>query len=145
MIYERSAGVLIYRQLKDSREYLILHYPGGHFEFPKGHMEGDETERETALRELKEETGLETIIWIEGYREKIHYEYHRGAELMSKDVIFFLARTRQKKVTISFEHKGSMWLPYKEALEQLTFKNAKDLLQKAEAHLRNIDAKATPK
>jgi 8-oxo-dGTP pyrophosphatase MutT (NUDIX family) len=136
MIYERSAGIIIFRQLKEGREYLILHYPGGHFEFPKGHMEKDETERETAFRELKEETGLDQIVWMEGYREKIHYLYHRGEELMSKDVIFFLARTRQKKITLSFEHKGAMWLPYKEALEQLTFKNAKDLIQKAEAFLK---------
>ena len=136
MIYERSAGILIFRQLKDGREYLLLHYPGGHFDFPKGHMEKDETERETALRELKEETGLDKIIWIEGYREKIHYDYRRGENLMSKDVIFFLARTRQKKITISFEHKGSLWLPYKDAVEKLTFATAKDLLRKAEKFLK---------
>ena len=135
MIHERSAGIVIYRQMKEGREYLILHYPGGHFEFAKGHIEKGESEREAAIRELKEETGLEKIIWIEGYREKIHYEYMRGEELMSKDVIFFLARTRQKKITISFEHKGAMWLPYKEAYNKLTFINAKNLIRKAETHV----------
>lgn len=136
MIYERSAGILIFRQLEDGREYLLLHYPGGHFDFPKGHMEKDETERETALRELKEETGIDNITWIEGYREKIHYVYRRGPNMMSKDVIFFLARTRQKKIIISFEHKGSLWLPYKDALEKLTFASAKELLKKAEKFLK---------
>jgi 8-oxo-dGTP pyrophosphatase MutT (NUDIX family) len=136
MIYERSAGILIYRQLKEGREYLLLHYPGGHFDFPKGHIEKDESDRVTALRELKEETGIEQIVWIEGYREKIHYIYRRGSEMMSKDVIFFLARTRQKKVRISFEHQASLWLPYNEAYQKLTFRNAKDLLKKAETLLK---------
>jgi bis(5'-nucleosidyl)-tetraphosphatase len=136
MIYERSAGILIFRQLEEGREYLLLHYPGGHFDFPKGHMEKDETERETALRELKEETGLDKITWIEGYREKIHYDYRRAENMMSKDVIFFLARTTQKKIMISFEHKGSIWLPYHEAVEKLTFASAKDLLRKAEKFLK---------
>jgi 8-oxo-dGTP pyrophosphatase MutT (NUDIX family) len=140
MIYERSAGVVTFRQMKDGREYLLLHYPGGHFDFPKGHMEADESERETALRELKEETGIEQVTWIEGYREMINYTYHRGENLMSKDVIFFLGRTRQKKITISFEHKGSMWLTYDEALEKLTFKSARELLQKAEKFLKKKDA-----
>lgn len=136
MIYERSAGIVIYRQLEGGREYLLLHYPGGHFDFAKGHIEKDESEREAAFRELKEETGIEKIVWIEGYREKIHYMYRRGPELMSKDVIFFLARTRQKKIIISHEHQGAIWLPYKEALEKLTFKTAKDLLKKGESFLK---------
>jgi 8-oxo-dGTP pyrophosphatase MutT (NUDIX family) len=136
MIQETSAGILIYRQMEDSREYLLLHYPGGHFDFAKGHIEKDETEREAAYRELKEETGIDEIVWIEGYREKIHYDYHWGENLMSKDVIFFLARTRKKKVIISHEHQGSVWLPYKEALEKLTFQSAKDLLKKAEKFLK---------
>jgi|WetSurMetagenome_2_1015567.scaffolds.fasta_scaffold305060_2 bis(5'-nucleosidyl)-tetraphosphatase len=136
MTYEISAGILIYRQLKDTREYLLLHYPGGHFDFAKGHIEKGESEREAAIRELKEETGLEKIVWIEGYREKIHYTYRHGEEIMSKDVIFFLARTLQKKITISFEHQGALWLPYDEAYKKLTFENARQLLEKAENLLK---------
>ena len=52
---EHSAGVVLFRQMKDYREYLLLHYPSGHFDFPKGHLEEDETEREAAFRELEEE------------------------------------------------------------------------------------------
>ncbi len=136
MIYERSAGILIYRQLKDTREYLLLHYPGGHFDFAKGHIEKDESEREAAYRELKEETGIDEIVWIEGYRELIHYTYHRGENIMSKDVSFFLGRTRKKKIIISHEHQGSLWLPYKEAYDKLTFVSARDLLKKAEKFLK---------
>lgn len=136
MIQETSAGVILFRQLKDQREYLLLHYPSGHFDFPKGHVEHGESEHETAYRELQEETGIQKIVWIEGFRHKIHYNYRRGPELMSKDVIFFLARTTQKKVTLSHEHKGSIWLPYAEAYEKTTFPTAKDLLKKAENFLK---------
>jgi len=138
LIHETSAGVILYRQLKTGREYLLLQYPGGHFDLPKGHIEKDESEHEAAYRELKEETGIEKIVWIEGFREKINYFYFRGSEKMSKDVIFFLARTSQKKVVLSFEHQGAVWLPYEAALEKITFDNAKNLLKKAENFLRRI-------
>lgn len=131
-LHEHSAGVVLYRQMKEGREYLLLHYPGGHFDFAKGHIEGEESEQEAAYRELKEETGIENIIWIDGYKEKIEYIYRRFGEMSLKDVVFFLARTEQKKVIISHEHQGSVWLPYKEALQKLTFQSAKDLLSKAE-------------
>lgn len=139
MIQETSAGIVIYRQLNHGREYLLLHYPGGHFDFPKGHIEKDESEHEAAYRELQEETAIQKIVWIEGFRHKIHYFYHRNQELMSKDVIFFLARTTQKKVTVSFEHKGYIWLPYEEALDKITFQTAKDVLKKAENFLKKSE------
>jgi len=134
-LHEHSAGVVLYRQMKEGREYLLLHYPGGHFDFAKGHIEGEESEQEAAFRELKEETGIEKVVWIDGYKEKIEYIYRRFGELSLKDVVFFLARTEQKKVIISHEHQGSTWLPYKEALQKLTFQSAKDLLSKAEKML----------
>lgn len=136
MLHEISAGIVIYRELKEGREYLLLHYPGGHIDFPKGHLEKGESEREAAYRELQEETGLKEITWIEGFRQPINYVYQRPEGLSSKDVIFFLARTTQKKVTISFEHTGSIWLPYKEAYAKLTFDNAKNVLKNAENFLK---------
>ena len=136
MFDEYSAGVLLFRQMPKFREYLLLHYPSGHFDFPKGHIEGAETELEAAYRELQEETGIAKIVWIEGYREEMEYTYKREGKPSHKQVVFFLARTSQKKVTISFEHKGSLWLPYPEAYEKLTYPTAKSLLKKAETFLK---------
>ena len=135
---EHSAGIVIYRQMKHHREYLILHYPGGHFEFAKGHIEKGESEREAAIRELKKETGIEKIVWVEGYRHKIEYQFRRKGELRDKDVVFFLARTEQKEIQLSHEHQGSLWLRYNESLKKLTFDNAKDLIKKAENYLNNL-------
>ena len=136
MIKETSAGIVIFRQLQNQREYLLLHYPSGHFDFPKGHVEAGESEHETAYRELQEETGIQKIVWIEGFRHQINYTYRRGQDMMSKDVIFFLARTTQKKVTLSHEHQGSVWLPYQEAVTKITFDTARGLLKKAEGFLQ---------
>ncbi len=138
---EHSAGFVLFRQSGAKREYLLLHYPGGHFDFAKGHIEHGENEKQTALRELKEETGIDDIEWVDGYRHKIDYLFRKHGQLRYKDVIFFLAKTRQKKVNLSVEHQGSMWLPYDSAYEKLTFENAKNLLQTAEEHLNHLNKK----
>lgn len=138
---EHSAGFVLFRDAGRKREYLLLHYPGGHFDFAKGHIERGETEKDAAVRELKEETGIDDIEWVDGYREKIDYLFRRHGQMRYKDVIFFLAKTRQKKINLSTEHQGSMWLPYPTAYEKLTFENAKNLLRVAEEHLNHINKK----
>ena len=136
---EFSAGIILYRQLKNGREYLLLHYPGGHFDFPKGHLEKDETEHEAAYRELKEETGIDKLVWNEGFREKMHYFFKIKNVEISKYVTYFLARTTQIKVTISFEHRDAVWLPYEEAYQKLTFEKGKEFLRKAEDFLKKFE------
>lgn len=135
---ERSAGIVLFRQMNSHREYLVLHYQGGHFDLPKGHLEEGETEREAALRELEEETTIKNIVWIEGYREIISYTYSKMGKPSTKEVTFFLARTTQKKVAISHEHQGFIWLPYEEAVQKLTFENAKQLLRLAEKFMKKL-------
>lgn len=126
---ERSAGAVVVYNLTTPR-YLLLHYASGHWDFPKGHVEHGETNEATALREIKEETGL-TPNLIKGFNEKINYFFKQDNTLISKDVIFFLAEANNKTVTVSHEHTGYVWLSYEEALERITFKNSKTILQKA--------------
>ena len=66
---EKSCGIILYNEKK---EYLIIRHVAGHWDFPKGHVENSETEEETALREILEETGLEAIIF-DGFRETVNY------------------------------------------------------------------------
>lgn len=134
MMFEKSCGVVLFHE-NGRREYLLLHYPGGHWDLPKGHVEKGESEKETAARELEEETGIKEIEFISGYREVISYKYHRGPKLSTKEVVYFLAKTSAKEVKISHEHQNFLWLPYNEAVEKLTFENAKDLVRKAEKSL----------
>ena len=67
---------------------------------------------------------------------KIDYRYRHGKRLVHKEVLLFLARTKTKQVVISHEHIGFAWKKYENAMEQLTYRNAKNLLQAARDFLR---------
>ncbi len=133
---EKSCGLVVFRKENGENLFLVLKYPGGHYDFPKGHVEiEDDDEKATALRELEEETGIKNLKFIEGYREEISYIYNRKNKLSNKHVIFFLGETDEETVKISHEHLHYYWLPYDDALQKLTFDNAKSLLKKAESLL----------
>ena len=131
MPIEKSAGAVIFRKEKDTIEYLLLHYQAKHWDFSKGNIEKGEKLEDTVRREVKEETGIENIKFALGFKEAIKYFYKLKGRNIFKIVTFFLAETKTKEVKISWEHTGFEWLPYEEALEQLTFKNAKEILKKA--------------
>jgi bis(5'-nucleosidyl)-tetraphosphatase len=132
---ERSAGAVLFIGEKEPI-YLLLHYEAGHWDLPKGNIESGESDLETVKREVLEETGIGRISFIKGFKEKIHYSYKLNGELISKDVVFYLASTRTKEVKLSPEHIGFEWLPYGKALEKLTYKTAKGVLEKADGFLR---------
>jgi bis(5'-nucleosidyl)-tetraphosphatase len=136
MEHEKSCGAVIFR-VGNAIEYLLLHYEAGHWDFVKGHVEKGESEEETVKREILEETGLGSNTFLNDFRERIDYFYRRRGRLVSKEVIFYLVRnTGAEQVKISGEHIGYDWLPYREALDRLTYKNAKDTLRKSEEHLQ---------
>ncbi|MBR6598855.1 MAG: NUDIX domain-containing protein, partial [Oscillospiraceae bacterium] len=63
MLYEKSCGGVVYRKSHGNLEILLIkHINSGHWSFPKGHIEANETEQETALREIKEETGIDVVL-----------------------------------------------------------------------------------
>lgn len=132
---EKSCGVVLFRRTEEQNQFLLLHYPNGHWDFPKGHVEDNETEEQTALRELTEETGIQNAEILSNFRHGISYRYFRNGKPSNKQVIFFLAETTEDTVAISHEHQNHIWLPYSEALQKLTFDNAKQLLIKAQNHL----------
>ncbi len=136
MEHEKSCGAVVIRVGKSSR-YLLLHYEAGHWDFVKGHVEKGESEEETVRREILEETGLANVRLLTDFRERINYFYRRRGRTVSKEVVFYLVEAYgDEKVKISGEHVGYEWLPYPEALERLTYKNAKETLRKAEERLQ---------
>ena len=124
---------MLFREGK-KREYLLLEHSYG-WDFPKGIMEKGEKSQAAALRELKEETGISKAIVLPGFKATISFIYTWKGKRLLKFVVFYLARTRQKKVKLSFEHKGFAWLPYKDAVKRSTYQNAKSVLRKAESWL----------
>ena len=141
MPVERSAGAVIFRKEGKNVLYLLLHYPSSakapkeYWDFPKGHIEKGEKIEETIKREVREETGLDDIRLVEDFKEWIKYFFKFKGKNIFKIVTFLLAETKTKEVKVSFEHLGYEWLSYEKALEKLTFKNAKEILKKANQYL----------
>lgn len=91
---EKSCGALVYRYEGDRLMLLLLrHRHGGHWSFPKGHVEGEETETETALREIREETGL-SVSLREGFRHTVEYYPKPGVR---KQVVYFLGEAPRRR------------------------------------------------
>lgn len=130
MLEERSAGTVLYQDLPSGKMYLLLNYPSGHWDFVKGNIEKGETIRQTVLREVKEETGITDIDFVNGFEDKVEYYYQRDGKVIHKEVVFFLASTKTSEVTLSDEHCDYMWLDFNDSLEKLTYKTAKKLLGK---------------
>jgi len=137
MSFEKSVGAVIFRKEKGIVKYLLLHYPSSskspreYWGFPKGHVENGEGELDTVQREVEEETGLKDLKFIEGFKKRIKYFFKFKGETIFKIVTFYLAETKTNKIEVSSEHIAYQWLPYKEALGQLTFNNAKEILKRA--------------
>ena len=134
---EFSAGAVIYTTIRNKRHYLLLRYPPSprtdksYWDLPKGHIEEGEEETDTIKREVKEETGLKNLRFIEGFREEIVYFFRSEGKTVRKKVIFYLAQSQHRHVKTSHEHIGYVWIPYEEGLIHLKWVNAKTLLKKA--------------
>lgn len=148
MPQEKSAGAIIFRMENNEPCYLLLHYPSGHWEFAKGHIEEGENREDAAKREIGEETGIKSFEIIPGFKEYIKYFFRQSYNLEGKAkkdapwvfklVVFYLAKTDTHEVKISKEHQGFVWLSYPQALKKLTYKNAKELLKKANDYLMKL-------
>jgi len=133
---EISAGIILFNEIGD-KEFLLLNYPSKHWDFVKGKMEKDETPHETALRETKEETGISDVEFIDDFKEEIEYYFYADNQEIHKKVIFFLGKTKTIDIILSHEHLGFIWLDFDNALEKITYKNAKNLLKKSRKFLDN--------
>ncbi|MDN7013210.1 NUDIX domain-containing protein [Methanoculleus sp. FWC-SCC3] len=135
MAKERSCGAVVVRRDADL-QYLILQYGAGHWDLVKGHGIRGESEEETVLRELEEETGITRAEFVPGFREEVHYFFQRQAHTVYKEVVYYLIETPEEEVTISDEHIDYRWLSYNEALQTITFGNSRRVVEGAHEHLK---------
>ena len=131
MLQERSAGLVVFRIDGNDIIFLLLHYGRDYWGFPKGNIESGEKEKETAIREAEEETGLSSIRLIDEFEARIEYFYKKRGTPIHKEVSYFLAETTDSNVRLSFEHQGYKWLTFDEAISQMTFENDKEVLRAA--------------
>ena len=139
---EYSAGIIVYKNeiinKLPVRLYLLLYYPKGYWDLVKGHLDRGESSLEAAHRELMEETGLRATL-NKDFKQVLEYMFKNSdGELVLKKVTFFLGEASAGDVQLSLEHDDYAWLPYEEAVETLTYKNAQQLLGVAESYLKKL-------
>ncbi|MBQ3009520.1 MAG: NUDIX domain-containing protein [Oscillospiraceae bacterium] len=132
---EKSCGAVVFRKgEKETQILLIKHMNGGHWAFPKGHMEKGETEEETALREILEETGL-AVTLDTNYRKVVTYSPRRD---VVKDVVYFVAVAQSDKaVAQEGEISQVKWVEMQSAVEHVSYENDKTVLLGAIEHYLN--------
>lgn len=130
----KSSGAIVYKVEENEIKYLLIMLIRGNWGFPKGHFEGEETEKETAVREIFEETGL-NVKFHDDFRETIQYF---PAPFIFKTVIYFLAEAVTDNVKIQTDEVAEYrWATYDEAAKLITYRLQKKILKKANDMLSN--------
>ena len=128
MRYEKSCGGVVFTRDNEEIRYVIIQHLGGHWGFPKGHIENGESKEDTAKREVLEETGIRIKI-IPGFVSTSEYTIQGKVE---KSVTIFLAKTKDTQTTIQREEiEDYVWLSYEKAMDTLRFINDRNILQSA--------------
>lgn len=133
-IYEKSCGAIVYRTRADGViEYLVLYqHRSGTWSLPKGHIAAGETEQETALREVWEETGLNVVL-RDGFRRELSYTVSAKA---LKHVVFFLAQAQGELSLGENEISDYIWAEKSAAIRRLGGRNMGKVVEAAEAFIR---------
>lgn len=129
---ETSCGCVIFDKKTHSKVLIVYEKNRNFWGFPKGHIEDGETETQTALREVKEEVGIDVKILDENYRYVTNYIIED--KQIDKTSIFYIAETLDENydtVNQEAEIEESKWVSIEDALKLLTFDNSKDVLKKA--------------
>lgn len=136
MRYVKSCGFVVYKQIENANYYLLIKSLNGDVGFPKGHMETGESEMQTAIRELKEETGIEAEAVL-GFRCQIEYPLPKAPNTVKQSVYFLGKCSSCNIVCQEAEVADAYFAPYEEALKMLTFKETKNILEKAELFINS--------
>ena len=134
MKFEKSCGVIVYRRNQEHIDLLLVkNRYGGHWSFPKGHVEGNETEVQTALREVREETGLEVRLQS-GFRQMVEYFPKPNVK---KQVVYFLGEAKSSRVKMQEEEISRIiWTDIRRAWRIVAFENDKNLIWMAHKRLQ---------
>ena len=137
MIEATSAGAILFRDTRGRREYLLLKSRTGDWEFPKGGVEGTEELQQTAIREIKEESGIDQFRLLDGFREDYEYVFQAGSSTIHKTVHLFIARSFEANAELSSEHNDLQWRDYDQAINTLTQESTRIILEHADVFLDN--------
>lgn len=126
---EKSCGCIIF----DNGKVLLIQHKEGHWGFPKGHVEENETEKETAIREVKEETNLDVEIIF----EKRYVENYIINEDIDKTVVYFFARKIGGELKKQDSELNDIaWVNVDEVPDKLTFDVSRNVFKEL---LKDLD------
>jgi bis(5'-nucleosidyl)-tetraphosphatase len=133
---DASFGVVPMHKDADVVEFLLIQHIEGHWSFPKGHAEGNESALETAQREFEEETGILQYQVDEETSFQEEYYPQKNREIYHKIVIYYPAWVGNKQVKVQAEEVADYgWFSYKEAMMKMTFPAGKKVLREAKKYL----------
>lgn len=139
MIRENSFGVIPLKYTKSHGwEMLLIQHHAGHWAFPKGHADGNETPQEAASRELSEETGLSIKRFLSETPLEEHYFFTFQGQKISKTVQYFIAEVTGRVKIQEAEIKDSHWFPLEKVMEHITFPEGKRLCHQVQQFLLNF-------
>lgn len=129
---QKSCGAVIYRKNNNNVEFLLLFQRNSQtWSFPKGHIEAFEMDKQAALREIQEETGL-TVSLLDEFKESLFYPI---SDLIQKEVVLFLATSNQKVNISKDEIEKYAWVDKKTALSMLMHEDYEKILAKANDYI----------
>jgi 8-oxo-dGTP pyrophosphatase MutT (NUDIX family) len=127
LFQEKSFGVIPIQREENSIRVLMVQHQEGHWSFPKGHGEQGETPRETAKRELFEETGLKILSWLSSHAFSEQYHFERHGVAIHKEVMYFPAIVSGEIHLQTKELSDFKWLKVSELSSQSTFSEMKHI------------------
>ena len=125
--HETSYGIIPLQNISGEWQVLLVFHEKGHWAFPKGHANQGEKEQGTAERELKEETGLSIVRFLDLPPFKEHYFFHDPSDLIDKTVIYWVAEVAGEIKLQEAEIADCKWLSLKEAPQWATFPQTKNI------------------
>lgn len=141
MIQRHCFGMIPLQEMEGLFYVLLVHHKKGHWAFPKGHSELEETPQQTAIRELKEETGLHVIDLLPLNPLEESYVFTEEGKEIEKTVTYFFAKVGGELKLQQEEILEAGWYPFEQAKERITFAEGRalcDLAKEAVSHLKEI-------
>jgi 8-oxo-dGTP pyrophosphatase MutT (NUDIX family) len=138
---ERSAGGVVLRWIDVEPSVLLIRDPYRNWGLPNGHLEEGEDAKQAAIREVSEETGLQ-LLEVGPEVATINWYFRRRGTLVQKFCTFFLMRSTEGNAIPEVDEgiTECVWLPFGEAMERLTYENARETLRIVQQMLERADA-----
>jgi bis(5'-nucleosidyl)-tetraphosphatase len=135
-VKDQSFGIIPIQIYLGEVQFLLVQHHAGHWAFPKGHAENGETDIQTAMRELHEETGISEVQLLDGICLTENYLFKRSTQTIAKTVRYFIGMVKQRDVRIQVaEIKAYKWVNFEKALGLITFVESRRIITEAHDYL----------